>query len=64
MSLLDRLLRRGREEGRDAEHRGDRGGVERPVHEAQEQEGRGGHAGREGHEHRGHGHEEHEGHQH
>ena len=64
MSLLDRLLRRGREEGRDAEHAGHPGDVERPEHAAQEREGQGGHTEHEGPEHEEHGHEGHEGHRH
>ena len=64
MSLLDRLLGRGRKEGRDVEHAGHGGDVERPEGIAQEREGHGGHAEHEGHEHEGHAHEEHEGHRH
>lgn len=62
MSLLDRLLGRGRKEGRDAEHAGHRDEVERPKQAALEPGGREGHAEHEGHEHEEH--EGHEGHRH
>lgn len=61
MSLLDRLLRRRREEGRDAAHASHAGDVKRSEQAAPK---RGGHAEHEGHEHEEHGHEEHEGHRH
>ena len=64
MNLLDRLLRRGREEGHEAEHAGHPGDVDRPEQAAQEPEGQGGPAEHEGHEHEEHAHEEHEGHRH
>lgn len=63
MSLLDRLLRRGREKGHDAEH-AHPGDVERLDQAAQEPEGQGGPAEHEGQAPEEHAPEEHEGHRH